>query len=75
MTSGYKTGTKKHKIKAKLAIATLQAMIQILIGLTLPRGKAHQNNSNYAPQPMCEFQVSLPLLSWLILIQCEGTRT
>ena len=27
MTSGYKTGTKKHKIKAKLAIATLQAMI------------------------------------------------
>ena len=27
MTSGYKTGTKKHKIKGKLAIATLQAMI------------------------------------------------
>ena len=30
--------------------------------LALPQERAHQDDSNDTPQPMCEFQVSFPLL-------------
>ena len=30
--------------------------------LTLPWKRAHQDNSNDTPQPICEFQVGFPLL-------------
>ena len=33
-------------------------------GLALPRERAHQDDSNDTPQPICEFQVDFPLL-WI----------
>ena len=32
--------------------------------LALPRERAHQDDSNDTPQPICEFQVGFPLL-WI----------